>query len=368
MGGFKFSDTLRSGGVLDGSISLDTRIFLSTKPEDDFWRRVFWPCLNGNPMGAYVFTGYKWNSSSGMLDIHADRVDAVLWRRTIRNTLSFTQIDQNDIFRDLLRAAMSKPTLFTPTQVTQSWAVSSAIPWWQLNTAKSGVLRDRLETPGNTDDGYPGIARKVIGQMIKNLTELGDEPGTSTLPGPEYRLLYRRQDDGTPYVLWDIGYPTVGVQQGNEGRKVFEHPGGNVAAVTMAADGTGMANRVAVLGSEQAGTRVTGDADVLNSDPVNGLPYLESVFTDQASDLGTLDAKAAGRLAASRYPTVGVDISLVGRRAPVYGTYGVGDAVLLKTRMGKQGTVARDMRITGMVTTVDQTGEAETVVPTLMNL
>jgi hypothetical protein len=366
-GGVKFTDTLRAGGVLDCSVSVDAP-FLSGQPEDDLWRRVLWPCLNGNPMGAYVLTSFKWNSTSGMIELHGDRVDQVLWRRTIRQTLSFTQIDQNDILRDLIRAGMSVATLFTPAPVTQDWPIPSGIPWWTLSTNKSGVLRDRLETPGNTDDGYPAQARKVIGQMVKNLTELGDEPGTTTLPGPEYRLLYRRQDDGTPYVYWDIGYPTVGVERGNQGRKVFEHPGGNVSSVTMAGDGTGMGNRVEVLGAEAAGVRLIGDANTLQNDPVNGLPYLEIVVSDQATDQATLNQKAAGRLAGANRPLLGVDVELVGNRAPVAGTYLLGDSVVLKTRMGRRGLTSRDMRITGLATTVDATGDSEKVVPTLMSL
>lgn len=362
--GMKFTDSLRQGGSITCDVPVDAR-FLSADPEDDYWRLVFWPCLNGQPMGSYVFLGHGWDGGP-TYQVTGQRCDVVLRRRTIRSTLAFTQIDQNDIFRDLLRAAVSQPTLFSSPSVTQSWEVPSRIPWWRYGTAKSGVLRDRLETPGNTDSGYPGLARKIIGQMIQNLTELGDEPGTSTLPGPEYRLLYSL-DAATnePRVMWDIDYPTVGVKVSNPGRKSFEWPGGNISSIKAAGDGSAMGNRVAVLGGEVAGTRAVGDADKLVSDPVNALPYLEIVLSDQATELGTLEAKAAGGVAGAMKPNLGVNITVRGDRAPYLGTYLIGDAVKLKVRKGNRPTTVRDVRITGLDVQVDRTGNTETVTPTL---
>lgn len=375
-GAWSFSDELRSGGVIDLAIGTEIRKIdgttgrrpFSERIEDDYWRIVLWPMFYGQPVGCYCFTRHSWGSTApSVIRMHGDRADRFLKRRTIRDDLVFNQVDQNEIVRDLLRYAYGRTTMSTtPAGITPLWEWGASAPWVTWSTNVSGVKRDRVITPGNDQDGYPAVARKIIGDMIDNLTELGDEVGSTETQGPEVRLQYDMdQTTLTPFMKYDIGYPRVGSSPNVGKRTVFEYPGGNITKIEQSGDGTGMVVLADVLGRDKNNNRPIGRAAAVR--PLQlGMPLLTQAWSEtNVSDVPTLTSKAAGRVAGLSVPNVGWSIELDGRRRPEFGSYDVGDYVTLRVRQGRTRLPDMRVRILGYKVNVSNDGTSETVTPVL---
>jgi len=355
MTGVTFTDSLTSGGGFQGTYEWD---FPGT--DVDVINRVcVWPMRDGAPQGCYLLNKKpSTNMLSPAQQVSGVRVDHVLWKRLIRQTLTFLNVDQHDIFRDLMRYGLGLPTLFASPAVNPDSAVSGSmqVPWFRFSSNISGQpLMTRQETPGNTDDGYPGASRKNVGNCLTQLTQIEN--------GPEYKLAYGLDPaTGLPYVLVVLGTPRVGHGTDFPAKPVFEFPGGNVLTCSYGADGDTLVTRADVLGQDQGGTKPIGTAtwtDALNE----GLPLYEDVTSESSvSQQNTLDVKAARRLAGH---TEGWSITVSGQRSPVFGSWEIGDFVFMRVkRLGKKQPISA-VRVTGWSIKVDDSGLSETITPTI---
>lgn len=332
----------------------------SLLPGDDLKKRIIWPMRAGRPVGAYLLSKVPAFDPAIEQDrgVQADHLAAIFMRRVIRDTISFTQVDQNNIIRDLFRYGLGTPTQFA-SPIVNGTTLGKAIPWIRLDSTTSGVLRDRKEVAGNTDDGYPAAARKIIGTCVKQLTELDD--------GAELRWLYGLDSAGLPYMQLDTGGASnshrVGRPKGDTPQIVFEHPSRTVASARFGADGDTIVTRAHVTGQEKEGSRPVGEST--GSTLIDqGVPLLESVWSESSvQEQATLDAKAAARrTGAARSWT----LSLNGDLPPTFTTYGLGDVVTLRVRRldGVQ-MPDQDLRVTGWSVDVDDSLIRETVQPTV---
>lgn len=339
-----FTGSLRGRGTFDAVI--EPHPAFSTPMQVDYWARVLWPCKDGQPYGCYAFTKHGRSSRApGQVTIHGDSADGMLQRRLIRHDMQFSQVDQNDIVRDLIRYGTGQSTLFTlGGSVTPHYPQYSTVAWWTVTPGLSGVKRDRLITPGNQTDGYVAESRKVVGDEITNLLELGGEPGSASLPGPELRLMpYLDSATGDPRLQLDLGYPRVGNQDPT--RILFDYPGGNVASFDMAGDGTGLATYTEVGGQQTDGTARPFGTAVDGNLLAAGVPYLARFWSDTGTaGQGTLDSKAAARLGGG---AVGWSAELDGTRSPRFGlNYTVGDYGTFRITEGGVRWADQALRIT----------------------
>lgn len=354
--GVTFSDGIGdAGGSFTGTCPVGYRAF-SRWPSNDGLRRVVWPCRDGVPVGAYLLTGMSAaDAAATQIQWKGVRLDWILGQRVIRDTLKFLTVDQNDIFRDLIRYALGRSTLFASPNAQQvDMLPQAAVPWIALDDRRSGIQRTRQETEGNRDDGYPAAARKVVGAMLKNLTELQQ--------GIEYRWLYRMVDD-LPQMLLDTAGPTlkVGTPADYPSKLTFDYPGGNISTATWGFDATSMVTRAHIIGQQQDTAQPIGTA-THNELWAQGYPLIDKVLSESSvQDQGVLDGKAAAQLSATSDAWA---ITLDGQRRPKFTAYGVGDYVTLRVKQGGQRR-DRDMRITGWSVTPDDSGRTEKVTPSV---
>lgn len=354
--GMTFTDTLNGGGgSFEGVIPSDR---LSSRLEDDGLRRVLWPCRDGVPQGAYVLMGGRWDAAKPGRSIRGVRLDGVLSDRVLSKTLTFmVPTDQNDIFRDILRFAVGRQTIFTQPLVDQTDMLpQAAVPWFFTDAAASGINHIRQETPGNLDDGYPAAARKNVAQMLQNLTDLDN--------GSEYRWLYRMNLSGLPEMVLDMAGPThtVGTPQDYASRLTLDYPGGNVRSAAFGFDAGTLVTRAHVVGQKQdTGTPIGGATSPALW--AQGFPLVEKTVSEgSVQSQSVLDAKAAGMLTGVRSAW---SIVLDGGRRPSFGTYGLGDWVTLRVQQAGARRIDTPVRITGWSVKVDDSGTFETVTPTL---
>jgi hypothetical protein len=359
MTGVSFSDSLMGGGgTFQGSFEINRPEF-SEWVSGDQMRRVIWPCRDGVPQGAYLMTACPTaDAATTSQPVRGERLDWLFTRRAITKTLTFSAVDQNDILRDLLRFGMGRLTeKASPNQSCEADVLARAqIPWVALDATLSGVPRTRQETTGNTDDGYPGTARKIVSQMVENITKLEQ--------GPEYRWLYRIRD-GWPEMVLDTAGPSLRVGRPEaEAAVAFEYPAGrrgSVDSATYGSDGTAMTTRGHVIGQKQD-TDLPVGMSTYDELLAQGYPLLDRVVSEssvQSPDV--LSAKAAGLLWAADDAW---SVSLDGGGNPSWGTYQLGDWVVLRVRQGRTPR-RRSMRITGWSVEVDDSGRSEKVKPTL---
>lgn len=355
IGPLRFTQALRGFGTLDAQIMPHPAF--STPMRDDYWSRVLWPCKDGAPVGCFVFTRHGWKAGSPGYSIHGDSAEAVLMRRFIRHDLQFNGVDQNNLLRDLLRYGTGQATLFTVGgSVNPGYPAESRIPWWTTTDSLSGVPRSRLITTGNLQDGYPGDQRKVVGEEMRRITELGSEIGVAATPGPEMRAFpYRDPLTNDPRLMIDVGYPRVGAT--DPGRILITHPSASVTDIGYEASGVDLSTFVEIGGAQVEGSARPFGSAVDTARMAAGTPFLERVWSEtNVSDLTNLTAKASARLGGL---ASGWRVVLDGARPPVFGLhYAVGDwATMSVLRDGVRESAVQ--RITGWDVTVD--GYKETV-------
>lgn len=354
-GPLRFTQQLRGQGTLDAQIQ--THPAFSTPITDDYWARVLWPCKDGAPVGCYAFTRHGWKAGTPGIVIRGVAAESVLMRRLIRHDLQFSAVDQNNILRDLIRYGTGQATQYTlGGAVNPHYPGPAAIPWWTTTTGVSGVTRDRLITTGNLQDGYPGDQRKVIGDEIRKLTELGSDVDVSTTPGPELRCLpYRDSATNDPRLLLDVGYPRVGGTDPT--RVLISHPSGSVTDIAYEGSGDELTTFVEFGGQQVEGTGRPFGSAVDAARMGAGTPYLARAWSEtNVSTVATLNAKASARLGGV---AAGWRVTLDGTRPPLFGLhYAVGDFVTLQV-MRDGARESSVQRITGWDVTVN--GHQETV-------
>lgn len=354
-----FTDTLNGGGGSFQGVIPSNR--LSANPEDDGGRVVLWPVRDGVPQGAYLLTGGQLDAAKPTRSIKGERLDAVLADRVITKTLTFAVLtDQNDIFRDILRFAVGRQTIFTQPLADQTDMLpQAAVPWLFTDGAKSGLTHIRQETPGNLDDGYPAAARKNVAQMLANLTNLDN--------GSEYRWLYRMNLSGLPEMVLEMAGPTltVGTPLDYASRLTFDFPAGNVQSAQFGFDATTMVTRAHVVGQKQDTGTPIGSA-TYPALWAQGFPLVDKVLSEgSVQDQSVLDKKATGMLQGVKSAW---SIVLNGNEQPRFGTYGIGDWVTLRVQQMGARRIDKAVRITGWSVKVDDSGTYETVTPTLQAL
>lgn len=351
--GVTFTDSLDGGGSFAGNLPVG---FKGWRPlfGNDVMKFVIWPCRDSFPVAAYLVTSMSWSPGDSHVSIRGTRLDAILSRRVIAHDLNFEQVDQFDIWRDLLRYGTGRVTEFSNPTVTAGAGPldSRLVPWFRLGPEKSGVKRDRR---GDNDDGYPASSRKVVGAVMKQLAEVRG--------GFDVRWdAARDPDTGLPYVRPTLGSP-VGRVAGQEGNLVFEFPGGNIVSATYAADGADLTNSAHAPGQEAAGSRPVGQgfAPTLLTD---GFPLLESVVS--SSSTSSMTELNAASDAALRGADGSWSIELDGERRPHFGSYRLGDVVVFRMRPKEMPDWGdRDVRLVGWSVSPDDTGRGERVTPTL---
>lgn len=360
-----FSDGLSGdGGTFAGECQINHPA-LSGWVSSDQLRRVIVPCRDGVPQGFYLLTEVPSTDVTAMRQpVRGQRLDWLFSKRAITKTLTFNSIDQNRIIRDLMRWGMGQMTSYaSPNQRLEDDVLAAAqIPWITLDPALSGVPRTRQETTGNADDGYPGTSRKIVAQMIQNLTNLRDETGTR---GPEYRWLYR-MNNGWPEMMLDSAGPSfrVGKPEDSGSNISFEYPGGRrgtVRSASYGSDGTTIVTRGHVIGQKRDTDIPVGMA-TYDDLMALGYPLIDKVVSETGvQDQGVLDAKAAGLLWAADDAW---SLTLDGGGNPSWGSYAIGDWVVLRVRQGATPK-RRSMRITNWTINPSDNGVGEKITPTL---
>lgn len=212
---------------------------------------------------------------------------------------SYTQIDQNQIARNLVQQA----------QAASGPAGSAGNVWVTFDTTTSGTLRDR---------NYYGYELSNVGDMLRNLANVID--------GPDMLFdVQAKSSDFRPKVILRIGTPLLG-QQG--ARNVWD-VGGNVISYTWPSDGSRMATRAFAVGDgSEKGLLVGYKENVARYSA--GWPLLE---TEKAYDTVTIPQTlfdhAAADVATARSPVVLPTLRVRGDMLPRLSDFSIGDGGLL---------------------------------------
>lgn len=234
--------------------------------------------------------------------------------------VAFTQVDQNDIARQLVTLAQSH---------------SGGDIGIVADAVNSGVLRDRT---------WHGYELADVGQALKQLSEV--EGGPDIL----FTVAANLDNNGRPIRQMRIGNPHLG-QTGSP--FVFES-GANILSYRFPSDGTRMATRAYALGEgSERGAIIAATED--NDTIANGWPLLESDANySTVTEAATLQAHAVADRYAGRLPVVLPTLTVTGDGAnrfgqriwPAIGEYSPGDDALvaIRDRFFSQGLTVR-MRI-----------------------
>ncbi len=293
----KFTDGLDAGN-LTCTFPLDQVPASDRAAYFDIDRTVIWPCIDGNPVGAWIVT-----SLPGRV-LGTDSVDIVaqpaLWRilegRLVRSTLKFQQKDQLHMCRDLIRYALGRTTLYTsnPQPVPKSGSYDA--PWIVLGSNVSGVLRDRLD---NTD-GWQASSRKTIAQCVTSLVELIDGFEIATRAG--------LGADRRPFLEVLLGYPELG---GTAPVDTLEWPSDLVTSGTHGVDGSERASLFDAIGSGDPDVQLVATAVDL-AEQGRRIPREVAHSWGDVSVFSTLQAHARDDLALDGRPIQGFSLVLGG--------------------------------------------------------
>lgn len=219
---------------------------------------------------------------------------------------SFTQVDQNDIVRQL---------------VAQAQAATGGNLGIQVDTTVSGILRDRT---------YAGHELVTVGQALKQLAEIIDGPDLLFGVSPELDA------NGRPVKTLRIGTPKLG-QEGSP--HVFEY-GGNLISYQWGSDGTKMATRWFATGEGiEAGQLIAVNED--DERYSEGWPILEGDANHSTvSEDVTLQDHADADRERNRLPVITPTIVVAGnglnargvKVGPSLAEYGIGDEVRVVIR------------------------------------
>ncbi|MEV7091146.1 hypothetical protein AB0O07_35695 [Streptomyces sp. NPDC093085] len=251
--------------------------------------------------------------------------------------VTFTDHDQSDIARDLVRLAQAHP--------------GGDIRVRPDSAARSGIPRTL---------GFPGGQLKSTGEALRELASLED--------GPDFLLDVAYGSDGRPVRRLRVGTPRLGRRSTGH---VWEY-GANLTGYTWPVDGASTAVRVFALGEQRPGGGEDGDEGggeseggqlvAVAEDLTTGRPLLETeVSYVQISDPEVLRSQARSALAAVSAPVVLPELTARADREPLLGSYQVGDeaTVVVRDVFFPDGTQF-DVRITGIeVTPGNDAGEEQ---------
>jgi len=293
------------------------------------------------------------------------KIDMVTWASYFQSRLNgdgyYSQRDKFAIFRAVLSAACDQPPVDTDPPGFYGNSPHTALLQAPLApTNLSGVLADRT---------YLASDLKPVLETLIELSASG--------AGFDWRLVpvMRTPGDLTTFaVRLDLGYPRLGRVAPPDLRWSTDKADGRsrwgyVSDLTIAEDGSAVANRVTAVG---AGTgpdqiRATADSGQTSRDEMRGgYPLYESSLNSSTSEDRTYDTvygKAMGALLAGfASETTLSGIKVRGDLAPTVNSYALGDDLTIKVGEGLAGTPTTFVgQLTGRTIEPPEPGRTETV-------
>ncbi|HEX6468500.1 MAG TPA: hypothetical protein VF069_05340 [Streptosporangiaceae bacterium] len=208
---------------------------------------------------------------------------------------SYTDVDQTEIVRDLVRQAQAQP------------GGDIGIEPAETEPAAAPILRTI---------SYPGAQLKSVGEALRELAALED--------GPDVLFDVAHAPGGGMVRRLLVGTPMLG-QQGSP--YVWEY-GANLVSYTWSEDGSSTANRIFALGGTRDGDQ--GQLIAVAADQTTGSPLAETeVSYLDIMEPDVLRSHATAALAAVSRPVVLPELTVRADLDPVLGSYHVGDDALI---------------------------------------
>lgn len=338
LAGAKPSKKLGASGSINGTWALSSKFngdpYVLTTPA----RTAIYAYRDGRPWWGGIVWTHAYDSKAGVVSLGAADFWSFFDHRkvlpllpaapavdTVANqSVSYAQVDQNQIARNLIALAQSHTGGDIGIQVDQH---------------DTGTLRDRT---------YNGYELADVGEALRQLSQVIDGPDMMfDVAGPDAT--------GRPIRILRLGNPTLG-QQGSPW--VFEL-GGNLLSYTWPSDGTRMTSRQYAIGSgSEVGQMIAVAEDGSVYD--NGWPLLENDTSySTVTEAGTLQDHADADQRAARLPVVTPTLTVRGdgRNArgvvvgPSVGDFNPGDDARVVIPAGDlflRGGIDTTMRIVGI--------------------
>lgn len=261
---------------------------------------------------------------------------------SVGNTLIVIERDDVPLFAGILTATdinvggnkvtlagLGFTTYFRSRYLRENWSrtddqvvqVQNLIAYAQTGSGNIGVDTTRMVSTGvSVERNYIGYELNEIGKLIESFAD--NQQGFDTIAFVER--------SATGYKLGLTNNPN---RLGRATDIVFDLDRG-VESLSVATDGTDLANNVVVTGSGEGTLRVNGEA----SDPskLDQYPLYETVqsASSDATSPETLAKKAGALLGRVNNPVVIPSMTVLADREPQLGTYRVGDRVRVRARYG----------------------------------
>jgi hypothetical protein len=374
LSGVQFSESIRGVGELRATLQLaddDVRVMypwdkvIPRKTGIVAVREVYNPFTSAWTAEAvqhYVVWGAPRDPHTGRMSIYATTVEGLWARRLITKAMTWKGVDQTAIAADLL-----DPTKWSKIALGSN-------PWRGWITvdppvAATGVARDFSYEDGQETNLLE--AHQNRSQLASNSYEWTTRPrvlsGADAASANTFRLEYR------------MGFPRLGRQLGGTfpvTRVRYDRNGsGNVLSFTVQHDGSNVPNIVWARGKGydtlQVQTLVENRDALGTPEWFHGFLQTEARFSDpDVEKVDTLQAYARRhmweKLGSEQYIS---SLKLQGNMPPYFGTYSLGDDIILETNdptwptdyYDSQGYAEFALRIFGWIVTPPQGGDSEQV-------
>jgi hypothetical protein len=300
--------------------------------------------------GAPIYGGIIWKRSyqrnERRVQIEGSSWESWFGRRLLKRLLTYGQVDQLDIFRDLVFQARNEgwngflaiDPVTNPARPDTNFALN-------VPTHDSGVLRDR------TYYGYDGA---TYGDRMKQLS--------AVLEGFDWRIRNDRVGNGFERNLL-LGYPYLGATEANTSL-VFEYPG-NLVDYTTSEDSGEAATSVVVMGAGDGSAKIMVESTQAWSGMFStaGWPLLESVQQAQGVTVMSTMNEHLGKWERKLMPPMRVvEATARGYTVPEVGSYEPGDYAMFRIQDDFTNTIITEMqRIYSFSVTVPDSATEETV-------
>jgi hypothetical protein len=144
----------------------------------------------------------------------------------------------------------------------------------------------------------------------------------------------------------------------------WEFPG-NIIGGTLGTDGTDMVTRAVVAGGDVGGLQRYGTT-INTTLQSQGVPYMAAVRSETSiTSQADLDSKAYTLMRTGGITQEGFSVELDGAAEPTFGSYALGDRVLLRLDRGGAKPLERAVRVVGWTVKPNDGGFGERVTPVL---
>lgn len=231
---------------------------------------------------------------------------------------------------------------FTGAEVTYSGIDAGQIAWDAIDDSQNltdgdfGITQGTIQASVNRDRTYYS---KNIKDLIIQLSEVQN--------GFDFEFTWDKQ--------FNVYYPKIGSRLTDV---IFRFPG-NIKEFSFERDGTDMANEITTVGAGSGTDTLTATATDTSSRSTYKLRQDRRDFSD-VIESATLTQHAEEELRVRRTFIDMPDIVLDGNRSPEFGSYNIGDEVLLESENQSVLGPANDYwRIDAMTLTVDENDSEE---------